>query len=79
MHAKTSPCGRGGSCWRLVVYEQPNVIYMQRVITTPTSTEVNYPHCLPVSHFAPLFWGCQILMLQIGIRSLDCYLHSAIR
>lgn len=31
------------------------VIYMQRIITTVTWTEVNYPHCLPVSQFAISF------------------------
>lgn len=50
-------CGHSGSCWRLVVYEQPIIIYVQHVITTSTSTEVNYPHCLPVSQFAPSFLG----------------------
>lgn len=69
LHAHTDPSGHSGSCWRLVVHEQPKVIYMPHVITTPTSTEVNCTRCLPVSHFAPLFWGCQTLMVEIGIRS----------
>lgn len=67
----TSPPGHNGSCCRLVVHKQSSVIYvMQHVITTPTSTEVNCPHYLPVSQFAPLFWVCQTLMAEIGIRSL---------
>lgn len=48
-------CDRSGSCLKLDV--QPVVINMQYIITTPTSTEANHPHHLPVSQFAPSFLG----------------------
>lgn len=76
MHNNTHPPAAvavAGGLWRLCVCSP---IYTLHVITTPTSTEVNYPHCLPVFQFAPLFWGCHTPMVEIGIRSLGCCISS---
>lgn len=48
-------CDHSGSCLKLEA--QPIVINMQYIITTPTSTEADHPHRLPVSQFAPFFSG----------------------